>query len=117
MIFLIFLPSYEALQDFYADQEEELYLAGEDMPGMKEPSADQTDYQPEEAYTEVMQLLVDRLTTIKPKYGAIFQELLKGNMQPLNIAKALGMGKSQIYDDVPKVQELAKQLYFELEDK
>ena len=26
--------SYEALHDFYAEQDEELYLAGEDMPGM-----------------------------------------------------------------------------------
>ena len=109
--------SYEALQDFYADQEEELYLAGEDMPGMKDPSADAMDQQTEEAYTEVMQILVDRLTAIKPKYGAIFQELLKGNLQPLNIAKALGLGKSQIYETVPKVQELAKKLYFELQDK
>lgn len=109
--------SYEALQDFYADQEEELYLAGEDMPGMKEPSADQTDHQPEEAYTEIMRILVDRLTAIKPKYGLIFKQLLKGNLQPLNIAKALDLGKSQIYEDVPKVQEIAKRLYFELQDK
>lgn len=109
--------SYEALQDFYGDQEEELYLAGEDMPGMKEPSDEMAVQQPDEAYTEIMQLLVDRLTAIKPKYGAIFQELLKGNLQPLNIAKALNLGKSQVYETVPKVQEIAKKLYFELQDK
>lgn len=109
--------SYEALQDFYAEQDEELYLAGEDMPGMEEPSDEMTVQQPEETYTEIMQILVDRLTTIKPKYGAIFQELLKGNLQPLNIAKALGLGKSQVYETVPKVQEIAKRMYFELRDK
>ena len=109
--------SYETLQDFYADQEEELYLSGEDMPGLKDPSAETAEPQQEETYTEIMQILVDRLTAIQPKYGAIFQELLKGNLQPLNIAKALGLGKSQVYETVPKVQELAKKLYFELQDK
>ncbi len=109
--------SYEALQDFYAEQDEELYLAGEDMPGMEEPSDEMAVQQPEEAYTEIMQILVDRLTAIRPKYGLIFQELLKGNMQPLNIAKALGLGKSQVYETVPKVQEMAKKLYFELQEK
>ena len=109
--------SYEALQDFYAERDVELYLAGEDMPGMKEPSDKMADQQPEETYTEIMQILVDRLIAIKPKYGAVFQELLKGNMQPLNIAKALGLGKTQVYETVPKVQELAKKLYFELQDK
>ena len=64
-----------------------------------------------------MQILIDRLTAIKPKYGLIFKELLKGNMQPLNIAKALSMGKSQVYEDVPKVQAAAKKLYFELMDR
>jgi hypothetical protein len=109
--------SYEALQDFYGEQEEDLYLAGEDIPGMKDPSAETAEPQQEEAYAEIMQILVDRLTAIKPRYGAIFQELLKGNLQPLNIAKALGLGKSQMYETVPKVQELAKKLYFELQDK
>ena len=28
--------SYEALQDFYGEQEEDLYLAGEDIPGIKD---------------------------------------------------------------------------------
>ena len=84
---------------------------------MKGPSEEMTVQQPEDAYTEIMQILVERLTAIKPRYGAIFQELLKGNLQPLNIAKALGLGKSQMYETVPKVQELAKKLYFELQDK
>ena len=80
-----------------------------------EPVADQADLF--DATTEVMEMLVQRLTEIKPKYGAIFQELLKGNLQPLNIAKALGLWKSQVYETVPKVQEIAKKLYFELQDK
>lgn len=108
--------SYETLQDFYGEQEEDLYLAGEDIPGIKDPSIESADPQQEEAYTEIMQVLVDRLTAIRPKYGLVFKELLKGNMQPLNIAKALGLGKSQVYETVPKVQEIAKQLYFELQD-
>lgn len=108
--------SYEALQDFYGEQEEDLYLAGEDIPGIKDPSIESADPRQEEAYTEIMQLLVDRLTAIRPKYGLVFKELLKGNMQPLNIAKALGLGKSQVYETVPKVQEIAKRLYFELQD-
>ena len=94
-----------------------MYLAGDDIPGTKDPSAEAAEPQQEEAYTEIMQILVDRLSAIKPKYGAIFQELLKGNTQPLNIAKALGLGKSQVYETVPKVQKLAKELYFELQDK
>ena len=108
--------SYESLQEFYGKQEEELYLAGEDIPEMGGPSAEEAIEHPEEDYTEIMQILVDRLAAIKPKYGLIFQELLKGNMQPLNIAKALGLGKSQVYENVPKVQELAKKLYFQLKD-
>ena len=109
--------SYEALQDFYEDQEDIYYWDGEDAPAMKEPSTGIPEQQPEEAYTEIMQILVERLTAITPKYGKIFQELLKGNMQPLNIAKALGLGKSQVYETVPKVQDLAKALYFKLQDK
>ena len=105
------------MQDFYAEQEEELYLAGEEIIGMTEPSTDQFDQQSEEAYTEIMKILIDHLAAIKPKYGAIFRELLKGNTQPLNIAKALGLGKSQVYETVHKVQKLAKELYFELQDK
>ena len=53
--------SYEALQDFYGDQEEDLYLAGEDIPGMKDPSAEASEPQQEEAYTEIMQILIDVL--------------------------------------------------------
>ena len=84
---------------------------------MKDPQADKIDQQSEDSYTEIMEVLVNRLTAIKPKYGQIFKELLKGNMQPLNIAKALGIGKSQVYEDVPKVQAAAKKLYFELMDR
>lgn len=109
--------SYEALQDFYGDQEEELYLAGEDIPEMKEPSADAAEPRQEETCAEITRLLVERLTAIRPKYGAILQELLKGNTQPLNIAKALGLGKSQVYETVPRVRKLAKKLYFELLEK
>ena len=81
----------------------------------------ETEYEPaaDHAYlfddaTEVMEMLVQRLTEIKPKYGAIFQELLNGNQRPLRIAEALGLGKSQTYDDVDRVRALAEKLYLEL---
>ncbi len=109
--------SYEALQELYENQEELYYWTGEEAPAMKDPSVEESNQLPEEVYTEAMQILIDRLTAIKPKYGLIFKELLKGNMQPLNIAKALGIGKSQVYEDVPKVQAAAKKLYFELMDR
>ena len=63
---------------------------------------------------EIMDMLVQQLTHIKPKYGAIFQELLNGNQRPLHIAGALGLGKSQTYDDVDRVRALAEKLYLEL---
>lgn len=107
--------SYEALQDFCACREEEQYLAGEDVSGMKEPSA-ASEMSTEEAYTEIMQILIDRLTAIKPRYGEIFRELLKGNLQPLNISRALGLKKTQVYETVPKVREIARKLYFELQE-
>ena len=66
--------------------------------------------------TEVMEMLVQRLTEIKPKYGAIFQELLNGNQRPLRIAEALGLGKSQTYDDVDRVRALAAKLYRKMMD-
>lgn len=64
--------------------------------------------------SEIMDMLVQQLTQIKPKYGAIFQELLNGNQRPLHIAEALGLGKSQTYDDVDRVRALAEKLYLEL---
>ena len=77
-----------------------------------EPAADHADLFDDA--TEVMEMLVQRLTEIKPKYGAIFQELLNGNQRPLRIAEALGLGKSQTYDDVDRVRALAEKLYLEL---
>lgn len=50
-------------------------------------------------------------------YGAILRELLNGNQRPLHIAEALGIGKSQTYDDVDRVRALAEKMYRELMDK
>lgn len=61
--------------------------------------------------SEILEALVGQLSEIKPKYGQIFLELYKGNERPLHIAKALGIGKSQIYDDVKSVRELAAKMY------
>lgn len=47
----------------------------------------------------------------KPKYAEIFKELYKGNERPLSIARAVGIGKTQAYTDVPRVRELAEKLY------
>ena len=64
--------------------------------------------------SEILQALVGQLSEIKPKYGQIFLELYKGNERPLHIAKALGIGKSQIYDDVKSVRELAAKMYWKM---
>ena len=68
----------------------------------------------EDDFTDIMLILIDWLSAIRPKYGLIFKELLKGNMQPINIAKALNLGKSQIYNDVPRVQAESQKIYFDL---
>ena len=49
-------------------------------------------------------------------YGAIFRELLNGNQRPLRIAEALGLGKSQTYDDIDRVRALAAELYCKMMD-
>ena len=90
-------------------------------PASLDAMYDETEYEPAADHadlfddtTEVMEMLVQRLTEIKPKFGAIFQELLNGNQRPLRIAEALGLGKSQTYDDVDRVRALAEKLYLEL---
>ena len=67
-----------------------------------------------DAYEEIYHMLVERLAQIKPRYGQIFTELYNGNVRPLNIAKVLGLGKSQCYTDTEQVRKLAKKIYFEL---
>ena len=56
-------------------------------------------------------MLVEELGRIKPKYAEIFKELYTGNERPLSIARAVGIGKTQAYTDVPRVRELAEKLY------
>lgn len=79
-----------------------------------EPVSDQMELF--DGTTEVMEMLVQRLAEIKPKFGEIFRELYRGNNRPLHIAETLGLGKSQTYDDVDRVRELAEKLYRELMD-
>lgn len=92
-------------------------------PASLDAMYDETEYEPAADHadlfddtTEVMEMLVQRLTEIKPKFGAIFQELLNGNQRPLRIAEALGLGKSQTYDDVDRVRALAAKLYRKMMD-
>ena len=66
------------------------------MSGINEPLIE-AKIQQQDVYTEIMQLLVDRLTTIKPKYGAIFRDLLKGNIQLLTIISLPHSGLSGTY--------------------
>ena len=61
--------------------------------------------------SDILQMLVTQLSKIKPKYGQIFMELYKGNVRPLSIARAVGIGKTQAYSDVERVRELAEQFY------
>lgn len=65
---------------------------------------------------EVLEMLVDQLSRIKPKYGKIFWELYRGNSRPLHIAEVLGLGKTQTYSDVDRVRELAAELYRKMMD-
>ncbi len=74
-----------------------------------EPESQQPDQIDETS--DILDMLVAALGKIKPKYAQIFMELYKGNERPLSIARAVGIGKSQAYDDVPRVRELAEKLY------
>ncbi|HHT14515.1 MAG TPA: hypothetical protein GXZ86_01415 [Clostridiales bacterium] len=75
-----------------------------------------SDPQPDQVNetSDILNILVEELSKIKPKYGHIFMELLNGNERPLSIARAIGIGKSQAYEDVRHVRGLAEKLYKEL---
>ena len=74
-----------------------------------EPASPQPDQIDETS--DILAMLVSELGRMKPKYAEIFKELHKGNLRPLSIARAVGIGKSQAYTDVPRVRELAEKLY------
>ncbi len=61
--------------------------------------------------SDILAMLLAELEKIKPKYAQIFTELFNGNERPLSIARAVGIGKTQAYTDVPRVRELAEKLY------
>ena len=81
-----------------------LYAESEFEPASQQP--DQID-----ETSDILAMLVEELGRIKPKYAEIFKELYKGNERPLSIARAVGIGKTQAYTDVPRVRELAEKLY------
>ena len=81
-----------------------LYTESEFEPASQQP--DQVD-----ETSDILAMLVEELGRIKPKYAEIFKELYKGNERPLTIARAVGIGKTQAYTDVPRVRELAEKLY------
>ena len=68
----------------------------------------------EESVARMVDIMIRHLAKIRPKYGLIFRELFSGNTCPSQIAKALGLKKSQIYADVEKVRKLAAKIYFDL---
>ena len=84
-----------------------LYAESEFEPASQQP--DQVD-----ETSDILAMLVEELGRIKPKYAEIFKELYKGNERPLSIARAVGIGKSQAYTDVPRVRELAEKLYHDM---
>ena len=84
-----------------------LYAESEFEPVSQRP--DQID-----ETSDILAMLVEELGRIKPKYAEIFKELYKGNERPLSIARAVGIGKSQAYTDVPRVRELAEKLYHDM---
>lgn len=109
-----FLPaSFSAFDQVYG-QESDHSGWPEDEPSVPEEPSVGMEEIPAETFAGIGNTLVQQLTAIKPKYGAIFSELLKGNMKPLNIAKALNLGKTQVYEALPKVMALARKLYFDM---
>ena len=48
---------------------------------MNDPSNKVAEPQEEEVNIGIMQILLDRLTTIKPKYGLLVRKPLKGNLR------------------------------------
>ena len=84
-----------------------LYAESEFEPASQQP--DQID-----ETSDILAMLVEELGRIKPKYAEIFKELYKGNERPLSIARAVGIGKTQAYTDVPRVRELAEKLYHDM---
>ena len=84
-----------------------MYAEGEFEPAS--PKMDRID-----ETSDVLEMLVEALGKIKPKYAQIFMELYNGNERPLSIARAVGIGKTQAYTDVPRVRELAEKFYHDL---
>ena len=105
--------SLDALHNIFDEEQEGQDWTDDEDAAMPEPGVGD-EHDCEDDFTDIMLILIDRLSAIRPKYGLIFKELLKGNMQPINIAKALNLGKSQIYNDVPRVQAEAQKIYFDL---
>lgn len=82
----------------------------EDAPDY-EIEAPKSSEDEKDMYQEILEQLIKELSRKKPKYGQILRELYEGNMKPINIAKKLNLPISSIYDDVPKVQKMAQELY------
>ena len=63
-----------------------------------------------DAWGTASMVILERLAAIKPKYGLIFRELLKGVMKPSDIARNTGLKANRTCEDVPKVQALAAEM-------
>ena len=99
--------SIDALQNTDSDLEKKSF----------EPASDSAT--PEEAFMEkdmagvweaVSETIISRLADKKPKYGLIFQELLKGVLKPSDIARNAGLKVNRTCEDLPKVQKLAAEI-------
>lgn len=60
---------------------------------------------------ETLDFMVELLAKRKPKYGAIFSELRKGNTNASEIARRCGLKPNRTAEDMRKVQKLARELY------
>lgn len=60
---------------------------------------------------ETLDILVSLLADKKPKYGAIFSELRKGETNASEIARRCGLKPNRTAEDLPKVQAMAKEMY------
>lgn len=101
--------SLDLLYQVKGEEQEARDWTDDEEYAVTEPSAVNVECQ--DADTEIMAVLIERLTEIRPKYGRIFGEMLKGNVQPNGIARAIKVGKSQVYDDLPRVREAARKIY------
>lgn len=60
---------------------------------------------------DALDIIIGLLAEEKPKYGAIFSELRKGETNASEIARRCELKPNRTAEDLPKVQAMAKEMY------